>query len=254
MNESTTYFFSTVSIIPVRSEPKDQAEIVTQLLFGEVGEILESKEPWVKIRSAHDNYEGWIDIKQIIAIKEKTFKQLLKRKGRQTSLIQNITGSLGPIITVKGSFVEEGNYSLEIEDSMFHVASQNIKRKKSIGDVALEYINAPYLWGGRTPFGIDCSGFTQAVLREFDIELLRDASQQVEQGIEIPFNETTIGDLAFFENKKGKITHVGIVLEKNKIIHASGRVKVESLNNEGIYSKELKKQTHKLNCVKRFLK
>jgi cell wall-associated NlpC family hydrolase len=123
-----------------------------------------------------------------------------------------------------------------------------------VSNAAIFYLNAPYLWGGRSVFGIDCSGFTQMVLRQFGIRLKRDAWQQAEQGDLVAFlQETVSGDLAFFDNEDGRITHVGIMLGNERIIHASGRVKIDSVDNHGIYSNELNRYTHKLRIVKRLV-
>ncbi|SFT42770.1 Cell wall-associated hydrolase, NlpC family [Lishizhenia tianjinensis] len=248
-------FFCFLPVIPVRAAASDPSEIVTQLLFGEVGEILEFEEPWLKIKNAHDGYEGYIDYKQIFTISNAAKEEILNSGQRQKSALLSYNTPIGPIQTLKGSMLNENLSQFKVDDYSFEKITQNNSPSKhaNIGEVALEFLNAPYLWGGRTQFGIDCSGFTQAVLREFGVELLRDASMQVTQGIAIGFEDIQVGDLAFFSNSKDKVTHVGILLEDNKIIHASGRVKIETLNKEGIFSTELNKQTHRLTHLRRYL-
>ena len=125
--------------------------------------------------------------------------------------------------------------------------------RSSVTDAAMFFMNAPYLWGGRSVFGIDCSGFTQMVFRQFGIRLKRDAWQQAEQGELLGFiQEARAGDLAFFDNEEGRITHVGIMLNNNRIIHASGKVRIDTIDTQGIFNKDLNKYTHKLRIVKRF--
>jgi cell wall-associated NlpC family hydrolase len=120
-------------------------------------------------------------------------------------------------------------------------------------DCALEFLNVPYLWGGKSVFGIDCSGFVQLVFRLYDLNLPRDAYQQAEIGELIDSKEARQGDLAYFTNEKGKIIHVGIVLDNETIIHASGRVRIDQLTKSGIYNSDYCKETHKLHFIKRVL-
>lgn len=246
--------FCFLSIVPVRSNSSDLAEIVTQLLFGEVAVVIEKHEQWIKIRSAHDRYEGWIDQKQVVVISPTTFNLISAQTARQTSLTLQLMTPWGPIHTVMGSLVDESQQSFYVEDHAFKWISNPDKFKaKDISSYADKYMNAPYLWGGRTPFGIDCSGFTQAVFRFVGVQLPRDASQQVKEGNLVNFTEVQIGDLAFFQNSKGKVTHVGMVLNDYRIIHASGRVRVDELKPEGIFHTELNKLTHQIHSIKRFL-
>lgn len=247
-------FFCYLPVIPVRADASDTAEIVTQFLFGELGEVLEQKEQWIKVKSEHDDYEGFIDFKQIQVITQEDFQKHLATEKRQVNNLVRYNSPFGPITSLKGAYINENVNSFHIGTYKFERLDQkqSVPNHGSIGDIVMDYLNAPYLWGGRTQFGIDCSGFTQAVFRYFGVELLRDASMQVKQGEATTFEEMQMGDLAFFSNAKGKVTHVGIVLEDNKIIHASGRVKIEELNENGIYSKELKKQTHQLTHLRRY--
>lgn len=246
--------FCHLSIVPVRAEHADEAEIVTQLLFGELATVLEMHNQWCKVKSAHDGYEGWIDYKQGQQISEKAFQSLLKNNVRQVQLVDTFNSPWGPINTVKGSLLPSTFGSFKIDHFSFErLTTSEISRTLDIGIVAMSYLNSPYLWGGRTPFGIDCSGFTQAVLRFFGIEILRDASQQVTQGKLITFEDATIGDLVFFVNSKGTIHHVGILLENNKIIHASGKVRIDKLDEKGIFSDERREYSHNYHSIRRFL-
>jgi cell wall-associated NlpC family hydrolase len=246
--------FCHLSIVPVRAEHADEAEIVTQLLFGEVATVLEVYNQWRKIKSAHDGYEGWIDYKQVKAISEDAFHSLTRNNMRQIQLVDTLNTPWGPIHTVKGSLLPSTSNSFTIDTFSFEwLTPTSTAKTLDIGNVAMSYLNSPYLWGGRTPFGIDCSGFSQAVLRFFGVELLRDASQQVTQGKLIEFDDATIGDLVFFVNSKGNIHHVGILLENNKIIHASGRVRVDKLDKKGIFNDERNDYSHNFHSIRRFL-
>ena len=144
------------------------------------------------------------------------------------------------------------NYKLNIQGN---VSSPNkIGTKNQIVEDALMYLNAPYLWGGRSPFGIDCSGFTQVVYKINNIIIPRDAYQQAELGQGYSFiEEAEAGDIAFFDNDEGKINHVGILIGRNKIIHASGKVRIDTLDHQGIFNKETNSYSHKLRIIKNIL-
>ncbi len=151
------------------------------------------------------------------------------------------------------------NQSFKINDELFefNAAVTGGTNQSSIAQLpafAMSFLNMPYLWGGRSPAGIDCSGFTNIVYKLAGIRLRRDAWQQSEQGILINFiDEARPGDLAFFQNEEGKIIHVGIILQQQKIIHASGRVRIDTIDHYGIYDEELKKYTHQLRLIRRMI-
>ena len=256
-----SFGYCNLSIVPCRKDTSDRSEMVTQLLFGEYFEILEIYKNWLRIRSGLDGYEGWIDVKQCLLISRDTYQSLKKQApsyvadilGVLTDEVDTISfpvtiGSLlhfskGKEITIeKRKFAYQGN-TME--------PSGKVKREKLVED-AFTFLNSPYLWGGRTPMGIDCSGFTQMVYRLNGINLKRDASQQVEQGEALSFpEEAKAGDLAFFDNEEGAITHVGIILENGQIIHASGKVHVDKFDHLGIYSETQKRYTHTLRVLKK---
>ena len=254
-----------LSVVPCRKEPSDRSEMVTQLLFGEHFEILEEKKSWTLIRINYDGYECWIDHKQFLPIKEiKGIKNsntalttdLLQIATKENEeIIPIVLGSSLPKYKNKEFSLGKDKYSFEGE-SIFPIK----KNKKLISpeihliQTARWYLNTPYLWGGRSPFGIDCSGFTQMVFKLNGIKLKRDAWQQAEQGEAISFlEEAKKGDLAFFDNEDGKIIHVGIILGNEKIIHSSGKVRIDKLDHHGIYNAEMKKYSHRLRVIKRFM-
>lgn len=247
-----------LAIIPLRFEPSDRSEIVSQVLFGEHFEILEQLKQWSRIRMHYDGYEGWVDSKQYQNISETNFNQLSEEPIILNSdLIEYITGPNNLLIPIplaaSVSFIDNDKINTSHFDFEGTKVS-GIKDKKQLINTAFLYLNAPYLWGGKTPFGIDCSGFTQMVYKLNGYKLLRDASQQATQGEPLSFiEESEAGDLAFFDNEEGKITHVGIIMENNYIIHASGKIRIDRLDHSGIYNPEINKHTHKLRVIKKII-
>ncbi|MCL9809450.1 C40 family peptidase [Flavobacterium luminosum] len=244
--------------IPLRFEPSDKSELVSQVLFGEHFVILEQNPKWSKIKLAYDDYEGWIDNKQFQLITEEQYEQLSKDNIiLNADLIEYVTSPNNLLMPIPlGASLSFLNYdTINKEELSFEgIKTSGIKSKSNIIDTAFMYLNAPYLWGGKTPFGIDCSGFTQMVYKLNGYKLLRDASQQATQGEALSFiEESEPGDLAFFDNEEGNIIHVGIIMENNYIIHASGKVRIDRLDHLGIYNAETNRHTHKLRVIKKII-
>ena len=247
-----------LAMIPLRAEASDKSEIVSQVLFGEHFEVLEQYKQWCRIKTQFDQYQGWIDSKQFQIISESNYTQLSSEAViLNADLIEYILGPHNSLIPIPlGASLSFLNYP-EINITPFEfegTRTNGIKPKKNILNSAFMYLNAPYLWGGKTPFGIDCSGFTQMTYKLNGYKLLRDASQQATQGEALSFiEESEPGDLAFFDNDEGNITHVGIIMENNYIIHASGKVRIDRLDHLGIYNAESNKHTHKLRVIKKII-
>ena len=249
-----------LSIVPVRLEPSDKSELVSQLLFGEMVEILDKKENWRKVKIVYDNYLGWVDKKQLFEVTEEVINDTLNSTTvlsgdlvqlavwDKNQICPLVFGSTLPLYNDGHFHIGETEFSFE--GNIIEIKKPDISR---IVENAYMFLNAPYLWGGRSPFGIDCSGFTQLVFKLCGIKLFRDAAQQAEQGITVNvLEESKPGDLAFFENTDGKITHVGIILTRNQIIHASGRVRIDNLDHQGIFNEESKNYSHNLRLIKRY--
>lgn len=242
-----------VNISPVRASNSDTSEIVTQLLFGEVFTLHEITQSWCRITTFNDNYEGWIDLKHALILSEKEIKKWSDIAVPQLDLTRELITPWGKQLISRGAYIPfDFREEFNIGPSAFKLSSTSLFDKPLYPfQLALEYLNTPYLWGGKSPFGIDCSGLTQMVYRFYDYNLPRDASQQVEVGQEIDYNDLQANDLAFFENANGKITHVGVVGEDQTIIHAAGRVRVDILTRAGIFNDELQQLTHNLKVIKR---
>ena len=250
-----------LSHIPCRKEPSDKSEMVSQLLFGERYEVLEELEKWTKIKHATDGYESYICIKQTYRIDQAEYLRLGNEPNPIcTELVQVVAenGNLFPI--VMGSILPGIEEDVMEIDGRFFSYSGGLNQvgtpanKAQIIEDAFMYLGAPYLWGGRSPFGIDCSGFTQVVYGMNGVQLPRDASQQVELGNNYSFvEEAEAGDLAFFDNEEGHIVHVGIMLPEGRIIHASGKVRIDKLDHYGIFNEETGKYTHQLRIIKKII-
>ncbi|MFC7444272.1 MULTISPECIES: C40 family peptidase [Mesoflavibacter] len=247
------YGICNLSIVPLRLESDDTSEMVSQVLYGDTFKILEQRKKWSRIRLAFDKYEGWIDNKQYFEIDEVLYKSLndnpLKVSTDLVECIQDENEQLNTIVlgsTLNGLDALKHTY----EGPFCNI----IQPKSNIITTAFKYLNAPYLWGGKTPFGIDCSGFTQMVYKLNGYKLLRDASQQATQGEALSFiEESEPGDLAFFDNNEGNIIHVGIIMQDNYIIHAHGKVRIDRLDHSGIYNADKRMHTHKLRVIKKII-
>ena len=232
--------------------------MVSQLLFGDAFKIIETTPKWTKIQTAFDTYEGWVDNKQFQEITENQYQTLENSENvLNGELIDFISYNMNQLMPIPlGSSLNFLDIN-EINKANFQFEGKKecgIKPKDNLLKTAFLYLNAPYLWGGKTPFGIDCSGFTQMVYKLNGYKLLRDASQQAIQGEALSFiEESEPGDLAFFDNDEGNIIHVGIMMENNYIIHASGKVRIDRIDHLGIYNVDNGRHTHKLRVIKKVI-
>jgi cell wall-associated NlpC family hydrolase len=254
------YAICHLSVVPVRKEPSDRSEMTTQLLLGDLVEILQEEGNWRLVRILTDGYTGWVDLKQLVPANDAEALQANDSPAYYcSSLVANAlqeNGMVQPVLL--GSFLpnfKNGEFRIGSSKARFtgSVLQPEKPTKEGIERTAMSYLNAPYLWGGKSPFGIDCSGFTQMVFRLNGLSLPRDAWQQAETGVVVePDEPANSGDLAFFENPEKRVVHVGIVLEDRKIIHASGQVRIDRLDEQGIIRTIDHVRTHRLCCVKRF--
>lgn len=238
--------------------------MVTQLLFGETVKIYEEKKgDWRRIKTSFDDYDCWVDKKQITEITIEEFDDINVNSkilsGELIHVIHNkTTEEFIPIVlgsslpNYKKQKVLFSNTEYSFDGLTFD--GETMSSKSNLIENAFIYLNTPYLWGGRSPFGIDCSGFTQLLYKLNGVKLPRDASQQAKVGQTLSFvEESEAGDLAFFDNEEGNIIHVGMVLDNNRIIHASGKVRIDRLDHQGIYNVNSNKYSHRLRLIKKIM-
>ncbi len=250
-----------MSVICVRSTPSDKAELITQLLFGQIYTVISYSDDrkWLYIRIEEDGMEGWIDVKQVHFIEEaffeyqKSVEHKISLDISSTLLIrkQSIPITMGSILP----FTESGLFQDEVQVAYNGLSKPDSQRRDSefLLEQATRLLGVPYMWGGKTPFGIDCSGFTQLIYRVAGYKLKRDSYQQAEQGKTIEtLDDAHPGDLLFFATD-GKVNHVGIFYGEGRVIHASGMVRLDEITSEGIIHTETKVLTHNLFRIKRLL-
>jgi hypothetical protein len=236
--------------------------MVSQLLFGETYQVVTEDDEWMEIITAYDQYSGWIDRKFFSEVSGSYYSQFqMQEHAVQSSLLMNIErqGS-PPLLILPGSTLPGFNKkrdSLEIENKIYNIrwtfGAFELKGLNSINKTAGYFLNAPYLWGGRSLFGCDCSGFVQVIYKIHGIRLKRDADQQAEQGDAIAsLSKARLGDLAFFADETGRVSHVGLVISPGEIVHGSGYVHQDRLDEKGIFNPATQQYTHKLFQIRRY--
>lgn len=242
---------------PVRRKPDHRREMINQLLFGELVQVLKNRNnQWYKIRSLHDGYEGWLTGTLLTAVDKKATR--LPRQFLTAGLLEPVRVGERVLQVPAGSSLpgwKNGSGMLGKEE--IHFSGEVIDSGKPSQDtaeltrLALPWLHAPYLWGGRTPLGVDCSGFTQVIFRQLGIALPRDAWQQAGEGKRVKkFSEAKAGDLLFFHKKK-RIVHVGIHLGDGRMIHASGRVRIDLVDQHGVTDPQTGKRMFSLRTIRR---
>ena len=235
------YGICKLSVVPMRKEASHESELVSELLFNDIYEVIDENDEWVKIRCMYDLYEGWVRKLQHFEIDDKEYNEYLKKDKY--------------IITSPISYYN--NKVLSFGSKIFEERENSILLRKKFDsrimiESAIKLLDTPYRWGGKSVMGIDCSAFVQLCAKAAGYKLPRDASQQVNHGATVSFlSEARSGDIAFFENENRRITHVGILLSNDKIIHASGKVRIDTLDQTGIFNKETNRHTHVLSVIKR---
>lgn len=227
--------------------------MITQVLLGDHFKVLEKQKKWSRIRIAFDAYEGWIDNKQYRLLSEEEYVQYDQLPDQFLVDLVDFAIDAHKNLTPLSLGVNLKALPLLNLSSDAQSVTQPLEKSRLI-DLGMLYLNASYLWGGKTPFGIDCSGLTQMVYKIAGYNLKRDASQQVTQGEPLSFiEESEPGDLAFFDNAEGDIIHVGIMMENNYILHAHGKVRIDRIDHTGIFNVDTQLYTHKLRVIKKVI-
>ena len=253
--------FCNLAVVPVRRDPSDRSEMSTQLLFGDIVETTAQSGSWSKVKIFYDGYEGWVDAKQLIEISEGDFQRMSSAPLFVNRQVFGDTVQYGDqkislpagcsFYDLDVRFLKVGGIEYLVEGETYPFTFSGTEELIS---TARNYLSSPYLWGGKTCLGLDCSGLTQVVYKQHGVKLLRDASQQATQGELINFlSDGLPGDLAFFDNADGEIVHVGILLENQQIIHCSGKVRIDDIDHQGIFNREANRYSHNLRLIRRVI-
>jgi len=243
--------------LPCRDVPSHKSQMSNQLLFGETYQVCDQQGEWLLIESDHDRYTCWISLHQHqpydkaqqphMRILDSPVVFIEHQYLSYKQLIPVFAGSL--LADTFDKFWKIGDHTFfypAIEKKTRSFSPENIRQLASL------FLHSPYLWGGRSPAGIDCSGLVQVVMGMMNIPLPRDAYQQADEGQLVDFiHEVKPGDLAFFDNPDGQIVHTGIIINNEQLVHASGSVRIDRIDHEGIFHSEQKKYTHRLRVIKR---
>lgn len=243
--------------VPLRSGPSHKTEMLSQVLFGERYSVIDKAGTWMKIETLFDKYMGWIDMDQIQHSPDegRSYGYVLNRsllcyKNDKTKMILEPGCEIfNPDFEHKTFFNGQNQFTTGQEFNKNFISTD-----EPVTDSAIKFINSPYIWGGRIPSGIDCSGLTQLVYKIHGIQIPRDSWKQAEAGRSIDFiDEAEPGDLVFFDNDRGKISHVGMILSRGQVIHASGRVRIDTIDHQGIFKPEIGGYSYKLRTIRRIL-
>jgi len=245
--------------VPLRSGPAHRSEMLSQVLFGEKYNVIDKTGHWLKIETQFDNYQGWIDLNHIQHTEDNDKDKsqghvlncsLLCFKNDETKLVLEAGCEIyNPDFDNRKFTIGNNIYTTDNEFNNSYIVSSD-----SFADLAMKFINSPYIWGGRIPSGIDCSGFTQLVYKVRGIAIPRNSWQQAEAGTNVSFiDEAMPGDLVFFDNERGRISHVGMMLSRGLVIHASGRVRIDTIDHQGIFKHEIGGYSHYLRTIRRII-
>jgi cell wall-associated NlpC family hydrolase len=242
--------FCHAPVCAVRQSTSDTSEMVTQLVFGETFGVLTKEHHWIRLQSLNDGYEGFVDRRHLIGLSEIEVQRWHDQRNINLSFITILESSWGTLNLPAGSFVGSGEgFNIGQE----HFTFSGLHKKSQRDSLLKSMMNVPYLWGGKTSFGIDCSGLSQLYFKTRGINLPRDAKDQQRLGTPIEFNDILQDDLVFFQNISGNITHVAIALNSTEVIHASGRVRIDALMDGNIWNNELQEITHIFHSASRML-
>lgn len=254
------YAICLLSIAPVRAMANDRSEQVTQLLFGELVQVLEKQDRWLYIQIADDNYQGWVSRGQLTFISDDDFQSIQKHSrwvsADLVQVLQNKTRNISFLISGGSSFYGCTNNTFELLGETYEyfgemIPSHTYSKEAVVGNAML-FQQAPYMWGGKSALGIDCSGLTQLAFKMAGKIIHRDASQQATQGELVDMiHEALPGDLLFFDNEEGQIIHVGILVDNDHIIHAHQKVRIDKIDHNGIFNLDIRKYSHQLRVIKR---
>lgn len=251
--------FCNLAVAPLRTEPSDKAEMSTQLLFGDILEVVDQAGSWINVKNFFDGYMGWVDAKQILEIDKEEFLRLSiapffvnKQLNADSVMHDDLTIRIPAgcsFYNIASQVMKIGGVDYRLEGTAYPFAFKGVDH---LLKTAVNYLSCPYLWGGKTYLGLDCSGLTQVVYKQNGISLLRDAAQQATQGELINFlSDCRPGDLVFFDNTEGKIVHVGILLDNQQVLHCSGKVRIDPIDHQGIFNREANRYTHSLRLIRR---